>query len=139
MRCAGGDVEDAEGAISTYDGLSWGAGDGAIAMAVLMMLEGGGSEWCSNWLASDIPLRLGDFLPLHPILVLCVLLRYIGFVRLVYLPASCLTRDLVPPNQSELLLAANYCCFSRTGKMKWRPQEDGPDSKFQSSSGATLR
>lgn len=41
MRCAGGDVEDAEGAISTYDGLSWGAGDGAIAMAVLMMLEGG--------------------------------------------------------------------------------------------------
>jgi hypothetical protein len=41
MRCAGGDVEDAEGAISTYDGLSWVAGDGAIAMAVLMMLEGG--------------------------------------------------------------------------------------------------
>lgn len=27
--------------MSTYDGLSWGAGDGAIAMAVLMMLEGG--------------------------------------------------------------------------------------------------
>jgi hypothetical protein len=41
VRWAGGEFEDAEGAISTYDGLSWGAGDGAIAMAVLMMLVGG--------------------------------------------------------------------------------------------------
>jgi hypothetical protein len=41
-RCAGGECEDAEGAMSTYDGLSWGAGDGAIAMAVLMMLEAAG-------------------------------------------------------------------------------------------------
>jgi len=39
VRCAGGEFEAVEGAISTYDGLSWGAGDGAIAMAVLMMLE----------------------------------------------------------------------------------------------------
>jgi hypothetical protein len=44
VRCAGGEFEAVEGAISTYDGLSWGAGDGAIAMAVLMMLEAGGSE-----------------------------------------------------------------------------------------------
>ncbi len=42
MRCAGGEVEGAEGTISTYDGLSWGAGDGAIAMAALMMLVGAG-------------------------------------------------------------------------------------------------
>jgi hypothetical protein len=42
VRCAGGEVEAAEGAISIYDGLSWGAGDGAIAMAALMMLVGAG-------------------------------------------------------------------------------------------------
>jgi hypothetical protein len=41
-RGAGGEFEDAEGAMSTYDGLSWGAGDGAIVMAVLMMLEAAG-------------------------------------------------------------------------------------------------
>jgi len=37
MRWDGGDVDGAEGAISTYEGLSWGAGDGAIAMAVLIL------------------------------------------------------------------------------------------------------
>ncbi len=40
VRRTGGELEAAEAAISTYDALSWGAGDGAIAMAVLMMLEG---------------------------------------------------------------------------------------------------
>jgi len=45
VRCAGGEFEAVEGAISTYDGLSWGAGDGAIAMAVLMMLDGA-QEFC---------------------------------------------------------------------------------------------
>lgn len=37
VRCAGGEFEGAEGAISTYDDLSCGAGDGAIAMAVLIL------------------------------------------------------------------------------------------------------
>lgn len=43
MRCAGGEFEGFEGAISTYDDLSWGAGEGAIAMAVLMMFR-----YCAN-------------------------------------------------------------------------------------------
>jgi hypothetical protein len=60
VRCAGGEVEAAEGAISTYDGLSWGAGDGAIAMAVLMMFEGAG-ELAVELSRFRYILRLGDF------------------------------------------------------------------------------
>jgi hypothetical protein len=79
VRCAGGEFEAAEGAISTYDGLSWGAGDGAIAMAVLMMLEG----------ARELGVQTGS-LEIYfatsclPILVLCLFRRNIGFVRLMY-------------------------------------------------------
>jgi hypothetical protein len=45
VRCAGGEVEDGEGAMSIKDDLSRGAGDGAIAIAVLMLSL---SEACSG-------------------------------------------------------------------------------------------
>lgn len=38
-RAAGGELVDVDGAISTYEDLSWGAGEGAIAMAVLIVSE----------------------------------------------------------------------------------------------------
>lgn len=39
ILCAGGEFEGFEGAISTYDDLSWGTGEGAIAIAVLIVIE----------------------------------------------------------------------------------------------------
>jgi hypothetical protein len=127
-RCAGGEFEDAEGAMSTYDGLSWGAGDGAIAMAVLMMLEGGRkvSFGVARLGYTFMVWRLPAAAPNS-----CALLnssRYrIGAFCVLLISYSYLTRDLVPPNQNELLLAAEYCCFSWTGKVMVKSKEVGAE------------
>lgn len=44
ILCAGGEFEGLDGAISTYDDLSWGTGEGAIAIAVLILIWGGKIE-----------------------------------------------------------------------------------------------
>lgn len=83
VRCAGGDFEGAEGTISTYDDRSWGAGEGAMVMAVLMVFlcerlrEGGGIKAASLEIYSS-----GLFLPPNSSCAAC-------FVSLNRLRASC--------------------------------------------------